>query len=199
MIGAFAHGAIFFIRDYNPQHNVDNILARMLDHKEAIISHLSLASIFLGFHTLGLYVHNDVMLAFGTREKQILIEPYFPNGYNLLMVKLPMGSVYFYIQRLVRPSLRGEENLGNTARFPLEREEPRPSESKLREKREEGDFESKNSWESSRSLRRAMYELPCGNGYSCEEDLAPDLGTILMKTPISQKEERKKTDKDYRR
>ena len=41
------------------------------------ISHLSWASLFLGFHTLGLYVHNDVMLAFGTPEKQILIEPVF--------------------------------------------------------------------------------------------------------------------------
>ncbi|CAN6455253.1 unnamed protein product [Victoria cruziana] len=55
MIGAFAHGAIFFIRDYNPYW----------------------ASLFLGFHTLGLYVHNDVMLAFGTSEKQFLIEPIF--------------------------------------------------------------------------------------------------------------------------
>ncbi|KAF1879798.1 hypothetical protein Lal_00039668 [Lupinus albus] len=36
-------------------------------------------------------------------------------------------------------------------------------------------------------------------GAWCEEDLAPDLGTILMKTPTSQKEERKKTFKDYRR
>ncbi|KAF1859113.1 hypothetical protein Lal_00000941 [Lupinus albus] len=36
-------------------------------------------------------------------------------------------------------------------------------------------------------------------GGDCEEDLAPDLGMVLMKTPISQKEERKKTDKDYRR
>jgi len=41
MTGAFAHGAIFFIRDYNPEQNEDNVLARMLDHKEAIISHLS--------------------------------------------------------------------------------------------------------------------------------------------------------------
>ncbi|KAB1670235.1 hypothetical protein ES319_1Z186300v1, partial [Gossypium barbadense] len=63
--------------DYNPEQNEDNVLARMLDHKEAIISHLSWASLFLGFHTLGLYVHNDVMLAFGTPEKQILIEPIF--------------------------------------------------------------------------------------------------------------------------
>ncbi|KAL4322497.1 hypothetical protein HN51_067621 [Arachis hypogaea] len=77
MTGAFAHGAIFFIRDYNPEQHEDNVLARMLDHKEAIISHLSWDSLFLGFHTLGLYVYNDVMLAFGTPKKQILIEPIF--------------------------------------------------------------------------------------------------------------------------
>ncbi|KAF1874327.1 hypothetical protein Lal_00013768 [Lupinus albus] len=36
-------------------------------------------------------------------------------------------------------------------------------------------------------------------GGDCEEDLAPDLVTVLLKTPTSQKEERKKTYKDYRR
>jgi photosystem I P700 chlorophyll a apoprotein A2 len=77
MCGAFAHGAIFLLRDYDPVENEDNVLARMLQHKEAIISHLSWVSLFLGFHTLGLYVHNDVMQAFGTPEKQILIEPVF--------------------------------------------------------------------------------------------------------------------------
>nr|BBD21694.1 photosystem I P700 chlorophyll a apoprotein A2 [Poropsis sp. ID1_4] len=77
MCGAFAHGAIFFIRDYDPLFNKGNVLSRILDHKEIIISHLSWASLFLGFHTLGLYIHNDVMLAFGTPEKQILIEPLF--------------------------------------------------------------------------------------------------------------------------
>ena len=77
MVGAFAHGAIFFIRDYDPELNKNNVLARMLEHKEAIISHLSWASLFLGFHTLGLYIHNDTMIAFGTPEKQILIEPVF--------------------------------------------------------------------------------------------------------------------------
>nr|YP_003795479.1 P700 apoprotein A2 of photosystem I [Floydiella terrestris]YP_010500117.1 P700 apoprotein A2 of photosystem I [Gormaniella terricola]ACZ58442.1 P700 apoprotein A2 of photosystem I [Floydiella terrestris]UWV18294.1 P700 apoprotein A2 of photosystem I [Gormaniella terricola] len=77
LCGAFAHGAIFFIRDYDPEQNKGNVLARMLDHKEAVISHLSWVSLFLGFHTLGLYVHNDVMQAFGTPEKQILIEPVF--------------------------------------------------------------------------------------------------------------------------
>lgn len=77
MMGAFAHGAIFLIRDYDPAANTNNVLARILDHKEAIISHLSWVSLFLGFHTLGLYVHNDVVVAFGTPEKQILVEPVF--------------------------------------------------------------------------------------------------------------------------
>ena len=77
MVGAFAHGAIFFVRDYDPQLNKNNVLARMLEHKEAIISHLSWASLFLGFHTLGLYIHNDTVVAFGQPEKQILFEPLF--------------------------------------------------------------------------------------------------------------------------
>ena len=77
MLGAFAHGAIFLVRDYDPEANKNNVLARIIDHKEAIISHLSWVSLFLGFHTLGLYVHNDVVVAFGTPEKQILIEPVF--------------------------------------------------------------------------------------------------------------------------
>ena len=77
MLGAFAHGAIFFIRDYDPEINKDNVLARMLEHKEAIISHLSWVSLFLGFHTLGLYIHNDTVVAFGQPEKQILVEPIF--------------------------------------------------------------------------------------------------------------------------
>jgi photosystem I P700 chlorophyll a apoprotein A2 len=43
-----------FVRDYDPELNKDNVLARMLEHKEAIISHLSYY--YLGFHTLGLYI-----------------------------------------------------------------------------------------------------------------------------------------------
>ena len=77
MLGAFAHAGIFWVRDYDPEQNKGNVLDRVLKHKEAIISHLSWVSLFLGFHTLGLYVHNDVVVAFGTPEKQILIEPVF--------------------------------------------------------------------------------------------------------------------------
>jgi photosystem I P700 chlorophyll a apoprotein A2 len=38
MVGAFAHVRFFFVRDYDPEINEGNVLARMLDHKEAIIS-----------------------------------------------------------------------------------------------------------------------------------------------------------------
>lgn len=89
MIGAFAHGAILFIRDHNPKQN--DVLARMfnpmaaitffISNKGAIISHLGWAGLFLGFHTLGFYVHN-VMLVFGNSEKQILIKPLYLPKYN---------------------------------------------------------------------------------------------------------------------
>ncbi|MBE9029230.1 photosystem I core protein PsaB [filamentous cyanobacterium LEGE 11480] len=91
MVGAFAHGAIFFVRDYDPEQNKDNVISRMLEHKEAIISHLSWVSLFLGFHTLGLYVHNDVVVAFGQPEKQILVEPVFAQWVQASSGKLLYG------------------------------------------------------------------------------------------------------------
>ncbi|MCL7043054.1 hypothetical protein MKW94_008091 [Papaver nudicaule] len=63
MKGAFAHGAIFFIRDYNPEQNEDNCIGKNLGQP------------FSGVPYFGTLFHNDVMLAFGTPEKQILIEP----------------------------------------------------------------------------------------------------------------------------
>jgi photosystem I P700 chlorophyll a apoprotein A2 len=79
MVGAFAHGAIFYVRDYDPVWGRanKNILWFLLNYKECIISTLSWVSLFLGFHTLGLYIHNDVVTAFGNPEKRILLEPIF--------------------------------------------------------------------------------------------------------------------------
>lgn len=91
MVGAFSHGAIFLVRDYDPEANKNNVLARVLDHKEAIISHLSWVSLFLGFHTLGIYVHNDVVVAFGTPEKQILVEPVFAQWIQAVNGKMLYG------------------------------------------------------------------------------------------------------------
>mmetsp|Transcript_97306 Transcript_97306/g.225575 ORF Transcript_97306/g.225575 Transcript_97306/m.225575 type:complete len:324 (-) Transcript_97306:709-1680(-) len=83
MMGSFAHAGIFLIRDYvvqgeGPiQSQSQDVISRILAHKAAIISHLSWVCLWLGFHTLGLYIHNDTVVAFGEPEKEILIEPVF--------------------------------------------------------------------------------------------------------------------------
>jgi photosystem I P700 chlorophyll a apoprotein A2 len=78
MIATFAHKAIFLIRDYTFHNNKGltlDVIGRILAHKDCIISHLSWICLWLGFHTLGVYIHNDTFHAFGEQEKQILIEP----------------------------------------------------------------------------------------------------------------------------
>uniref|UniRef100_A0A1Y3BTX2 photosystem I n=1 Tax=Helianthus annuus TaxID=4232 RepID=A0A1Y3BTX2_HELAN len=67
-----------------------------------------LASLFLGFHTLGLYVHNDVMLAFGTPEKQILIEPIFAQWIQSAHGKTSYGFDILLSSRVARHSMRVE-------------------------------------------------------------------------------------------
>lgn len=81
MVGAFSHSSLFLIRDYT-RAGSDNqdIVARLLFHKASIVSHLSWVSLFLGFHTLGLYVHNDVVVAFGEPYKQLLVEPFIAHS-----------------------------------------------------------------------------------------------------------------------
>ncbi|PHT97208.1 Photosystem I chlorophyll a apoprotein A1 [Capsicum chinense] len=65
IVGAAAHATIFMVRDYDPTTRYNNLLDRVLRHCDAIISHLNWACIFLGFHSFGLYIHNDTMSALG--------------------------------------------------------------------------------------------------------------------------------------
>jgi photosystem I P700 chlorophyll a apoprotein A1 len=65
IVGAGAHAAIFMVRDYDPVVNQGNVLDNMIRHRDAIISHLNWVCIFLGFHSFGLYIHNDTMQALG--------------------------------------------------------------------------------------------------------------------------------------
>jgi len=65
LVGAAAHAAIFMVRDYDPAQHVNNLLDRVLRHRDAIISHLNWVCIWLGFHSFGLYIHNDTMRALG--------------------------------------------------------------------------------------------------------------------------------------
>ena len=65
IVGAAAHAAIFMVRDYSPAMNQNNLLDRAIRHRDAIISHLNWVCIWLGFHSFGLYIHNDTMRALG--------------------------------------------------------------------------------------------------------------------------------------
>ncbi len=82
IVGAGAHAAIAMVRDYDPAKNIDNVLDRVLKARDAIISHLNWACMFLGFHSFGLYVHNDTMRALGRpddmfSDKAISLQPVF--------------------------------------------------------------------------------------------------------------------------
>ncbi len=74
-MATFAHAGIFLIRDYTSSRQ--DSIGRIWPHKGAIISHLSWICLWVGFHTLGVYLHNDTAFAFCEQEKQILIEPLF--------------------------------------------------------------------------------------------------------------------------
>jgi photosystem I P700 chlorophyll a apoprotein A1 len=82
IVGGAAHGAIFMVRDYDATLNYNNLLDRVIRHRDAIISHLNWVCIFLGFHSFGLYIHNDTMQALGRPQdmfgdKAIALQPIF--------------------------------------------------------------------------------------------------------------------------
>ena len=73
---------IFMVRDYSPVQSYNNLLDRVLRHRDAIISHLNWVCIFLGCHSFGLYIHNDTMRALGRpqdtfSDKAIQLQPIF--------------------------------------------------------------------------------------------------------------------------
>jgi photosystem I P700 chlorophyll a apoprotein A1 len=94
IVGGAAHGAIFMVRDYDPVVNRNNVLDNMIRHRDAIISHLNWVCIFLGFHSFGLYIHNDTMRAFGRPQDMfsdtgIQLQPIFAQWVQSLHAAAP--------------------------------------------------------------------------------------------------------------
>ena len=76
--GAFVHAGLFCLRDYrHSSGSSSSALDLVLSSKGSLLSHLSWVAIFLGFHTLALFSHNDTVVAFGEADKQLLLEPFF--------------------------------------------------------------------------------------------------------------------------
>ena len=93
VVGAGAHASIFIVRDYNPRNNYNNLLDRVIRHRDAIISHLNWVSIFLGFHSFGLYIHNDTISSLGRpqdfSDNAIQIQPVFAQWIQKIHVIAP--------------------------------------------------------------------------------------------------------------
>ena len=60
------------VRDYDLNARYNNLLYRVLRHRDAIVSHLNRACLFIGFHSFGLYIHNDTMSALGRPQDVFL-------------------------------------------------------------------------------------------------------------------------------
>ena len=79
MIRSFTHASIFLVRDYSiiTCTSIIDLILHIILNKASIVSHLNWVCLLLGFHMLGLYIHNDSVVAFGELGKQMLIEPVF--------------------------------------------------------------------------------------------------------------------------
>jgi photosystem I P700 chlorophyll a apoprotein A1 len=61
---------------------IGNLFDRIICHRNRIISHLNWVCVFLGFHSFGLYIHNDTISALGRpqdmfRDTAIQLQPVF--------------------------------------------------------------------------------------------------------------------------
>jgi photosystem I P700 chlorophyll a apoprotein A1 len=100
IVGASAHGALFIVRDYNLRYRYNNLLDRVIRHRDAIISHLNWVCIFLGLHSFGLYIHNDTISALGRpqdifRDTAIQIQPIFAQFVQRIHLLAPQITAPF--------------------------------------------------------------------------------------------------------
>ena len=107
IVGAGAHASISLVRTTFQTPN--NLLDRVLRHREAIISHLNWVCIFLGFHSFGLYIHNDTMSALGRpydmfADTSIQLQPVFAQwiqqNMNPSIIMPPLGTTDFMIHHI---------------------------------------------------------------------------------------------------
>ena len=112
VVGGAAHGAIYMVRDYDPAVNRNNVLDRVLRHRDAIISHLNWVCLFLGFHAFGFYVHNDTMQALGRPQDMfsdtgIQLQPIFAQWIQSLHTSA-IASTAPYVGASVSPIFGGD-------------------------------------------------------------------------------------------
>jgi len=90
IVGAAAHASMALVFDCNLR--TQGLIARMLSHKNAVIVHLNWVCIFLGFHSFGLYIHNDTLAALGRSsdmfsDQAIVLSPVFAGWIQAQLVE----------------------------------------------------------------------------------------------------------------
>jgi len=66
-VGASAHGAIAVVRDSLVLSD-GAIFAKIFGHRDVLLAHLIWVSVFLGFHSFCLFIHNDTLESLGRAE-----------------------------------------------------------------------------------------------------------------------------------
>jgi photosystem I P700 chlorophyll a apoprotein A1 len=104
IVGAGAHAAIFMVRDYDLSTNYNNLLDRVIRHRDVMISHLNWVCIFLGFHSFGLYIHNDTISALGRPQDMfsdtaIQLQPIFSQWIQKIHSLSPQATAPHAIAR----------------------------------------------------------------------------------------------------
>jgi photosystem I P700 chlorophyll a apoprotein A2 len=101
ILGSSVHYGIFMVRDHALYTGDNSLVDRLNIHKSQIISHLSWVTMFLGFHTLAIYVHNDAVVSTSRAYAEILIMPFLSQAYNYTV-----GSLFAY-----SPAIMGSGDL----------------------------------------------------------------------------------------
>jgi photosystem I P700 chlorophyll a apoprotein A2 len=116
ILGSMVHAGIFLIRDYSISGSTGktDTVGRILEHKASIISHLCWITLWLGFHTLLVYAHNDAVSAFGEADKQLILDPIYAQ-----IIQAASGKS-IYGQSILSPALaKGSQSTLENALLPL--------------------------------------------------------------------------------
>jgi len=109
MVGSGAHASLYMVQEFTPQLST-KLISKLLSHRDILIGHLSWVVIFLGFHSFGLYIHNDTLQALGRPEdtfsdSAIQLKPIFSTLFGFSSGDtLANASLYVVGSRIVSSS-----------------------------------------------------------------------------------------------
>ena len=118
IVGSSAHYSIALLTDISSSDKGSSLYLLLLSQRDIILGHLTWVTIFLGFHSFGLYIHNDSLLALGRPEDtfgdfSIQLKPIFS---TLLSSSIPSSLLTLSFHCLGSKILSSSSTLG-TADF----------------------------------------------------------------------------------